>query len=74
MYYFHLNSERNDKGINRMKANLMKSLFHSSAMLNLNQFSGRAILALESDLMTGFLGSKLRCTSSIVFIRMSQNG
>lgn len=40
MCYFHLNMEGNDKGLNRVKANLMKS-FCSSAILNLTRFPDR---------------------------------
>lgn len=74
MCHFHLNTEGNDKGINRMKANLMKSFLYSLVTLNLNQLPDKTILALKSDLGTGLLGSKLRCTSRIVFLRMSQKG
>jgi hypothetical protein len=47
MCYFHLNIEGNDKGIKKMKANLMKSFSYNSATLNLNQFPDKTF---KSDL------------------------
>lgn len=41
MCYFHLNSEGNDKDINKMKANLMKSFLYSLVTLNLTSFQAR---------------------------------
>ena len=47
----------NDKGINTMKADLMKSLLHSSVTLHLHQFPDKTISARKSVPGTGLLGS-----------------
>ena len=57
LFSLKFNIGGNDKGINTMKADLMKSLLHSSVTLHLHQFPDKTISARKSVPRTGLLGS-----------------